>query len=322
MAEMTIVQAVNAALAQEMARDKRVIVLGEDVGKDGGVFRATEGLLAKFGTARVFDTPLSESGIVGASIGLAAAGMVPVAEIQFEGFIYPALDQIISHAGKLRNRSRGKYSLPMVVRAPYGGGIHAPEHHSEAPEAYFAHTPGIKVVIPSTPYDAKGLLASAIRDPDPVVFFEPKRIYRSVKQEVPAKDYTVPLGKAQLAQSGSEVTVISWGAMVRECEAAIKTSGVSCDLVDLRTLTPLDMETIAKSVENTGRVVIVHEAPKTAGFGAEVAARIAEDEILELEAPIVRVAGWDVPMPLPKLEKAYLPGSERIAKAIKKVAEF
>lgn len=324
MTELTLVQAVNQALLQEMERDPRVLVLGEDVGADGGVFRATEGLLAKF-PGRVLDTPLSELGIAGTSIGMAAAGLRPVAEIQFDGFTYPALNQLINHAARLRNRSRGKYHVPLVVRAPYGGGIHAPEHHSEAPEAYYAHTPGLKVVIPSTPYDAKGLLIAAIRDDDPVIFFEPKRIYRSFRQEVPAEAYALPLGKASVLKEGDAVTVVSWGAMARLClEAAeaLEKEKISMELIDLRTISPWDQATVLESVEKTGRCVIVHEAPKQAGFGAEIAATIAEKALLDLEAPIARVAGWDVPMPLYKLEASYLPSVERIVKEVKKTATF
>ena len=325
MVELTLVQAVNQALFQEMERDGRVLVLGEDVGADGGVFRATEGLLAKFGPSRVRDTPLSELGIVGTSIGLAVAGLRPVAEIQFEGFTYAALSQLISHAARLRNRTRGKYHVPLVVRAPYGGGIHAPEHHSEAPETYFAHTPGLSVVIPSTPFDAKGLLAAAIRGQDPVVFFEPKRIYRSFKQEVPEQPYTIPIGKASVLREGDSVTVVSWGAMARLCfEAAAKLEAekISVELIDLRTISPWDEAAVLESVEKTGRCVVVHEAPKQAGFGAEIAATIAEKDVLDLEAPVGRVAGWDVPMPLYKLENFYLPSLERITAAIKKTALF
>ncbi len=324
MAIMNIVQAVNSALLSEMERDERVIVLGEDVGRDGGVFRATEGLWQKF-PDRVFDTPLAESGIVGTSIGLAMYGMRPVAEIQFEGFSYSTLDQIISHAGRIRTRSRGRYTCPIVVRFPYGGGIHAPEHHSESPETYYAHTPGIKVVVPSTPYDTKGLLTSSIRDPDPVVFFEPKRIYRAIKEDVPGEDYTVPIGKARIIRSGNDVSVFCWGAMVPVCmQAADQTIGlgVNCEIIDLRSLSPMDTDAIIKSVEKTGRAVIVHEAPKSCGVGAEIAALISDRNLLYLEAPVARVTGYDVTMPLAKLENYYLPNAERVLQGIEKVMSF
>ena len=324
MAKINIVEAVNLALRQEMARDKKVIVLGEDVGVDGGVFRATEGLIKLFGGERVIDTPLSELGIVGVSIGLAVNGMKPVAEIQFDGFTYGAFDQIISHAGRIRNRSRGRYSCPMVVRFPYSGGIHAPEHHSESPEAIYAHTPGIKVVVPSNPYDTKGLLISAIRDPDPVIFMEPKRIYRAIKEEVPEEEYTVPIGVANAVRQGNDVTLIAWGAMIRVCmEAAEKVKDkIDCEVIDLRSLSPMDTDSIIQSVEKTGRVVIVHEAPRSGGLGAEIAARISEKALLSLEAPIERVTGFDVPMPLHKLENYYLPDAKRVIKGIERVMGF
>ena len=312
------------ALKQEMERDPDVVVLGEDVGVDGGVFRATEGLVQEFGENRVIDTPLSESGIVGVAIGLALYGLKPVAEIQFEGFLYPALDQIISHVGRIRNRSRGRFHVPLVIRFPYGGGIRAPEHHSDSPEALLVHTPGIKVVVPSTPIDAKGLLTSAIRDPDPVLFMEPKRIYRAIVEDVPEDDYTVPLGEAKVVREGTDITLISWGAMVRYSnEAAEKVRDrVSVEVIDLRTLSPMDTATITKSVEKTGRAVVVHEAPRTAGLGAEVTAIINESAFLSLEAPVERVTGFDVPFPQHKLENYYLPNTERIVKAIEKVANF
>ncbi|MBI4175635.1 MAG: alpha-ketoacid dehydrogenase subunit beta [Candidatus Aenigmarchaeota archaeon] len=324
MPNLTIVQAVNYALMQEMARDANVIVLGEDVARNGGVFRATEGLWEKFGDGRVIDTPLAESGIVGVSIGLAAYGFRPVAEIQFDGFTYPAFDQLISHATRIRTRSRGRFSCPLVVRAPYGGGIHAPEHHSEAPEAFYTHMPGVKVVIPSTPYDTKGLLVSAIRDPDPVIFFEPKKIYRAFKQEVPEEDYAIPLGKASVAREGVDVSIFTWGSMVRTClEAAEKIKDrVSVEVVDMRTLSPLDTDAINASVKKTGRVVIVHEAPKSSGVGAEIAALIDRKDLLYLEAPVVRVTGFDTVFPLAKLEKYYMPDASRITKGIEKVMDF
>jgi pyruvate dehydrogenase E1 component beta subunit len=322
--QLNLVGAVRLALKQEMERDPDVVLLGEDIGTDGGVFRATDGLIKEFGENRVIDTPLSESGIVGVAIGLAVYGLKPVAEIQFEGFLYPALDQIISHAGRIRNRSRGRFHVPLVIRFPYGGGIRAPEHHSDSPEALLVHTPGVKVVMPSTPYDAKGLLTSAIRDPDPVLFMEPKRIYRAIVEDVPEDNYVVPLSEAKVVREGTDVTLVSWGAMMRlSREAAEKVKDtVSVEVIDLRTLSPMDTATITKSVEKTGKAIVVHEAPKTAGLGAEIAATINETAFLSLEAPIERVTGFDVPFPQHKLENYYLPDTERIIKAIEKVAAF
>ena len=324
MVQLNLVGAVRLALKQEMERDPDVVLLGEDIGTDGGVFRATDGLIKEFGENRVNDTPLSESGIVGVAIGLALYGLKPVAEIQFEGFLYPALDQIISHAGRIRNRSRGRFHVPLVIRFPYGGGIRAPEHHSDSPEALLVHTPGVKVVMPSTPYDAKGLLTSAIRDPDPVLFMEPKRVYRAIVEDVPEDDYTVPLGEAKIVREGTDVTLVSWGAMMRlSREAAEKVKDtISVEVIDLRTLSPMDTATITRSVEKTGRALAVHEAPRTAGLGAEIAAVINETAFLSLEAPIERVTGFDVPFPQHKLENYYLPDTERIVKAIQKVASF
>lgn len=323
MAKRTLLQAIQSSLEQEMERDPRVVLLGEDVGRNGGVFRATEGLFQRFGTDRVIDTPLAESGIIGSAIGMALAGLRPVAEIQFEGFLLPALDQLASHAGRMRTRTRGQLSVPLVVRCPWGGGIRAPEHHSDSPEALFTHLPGLKVVIPSTPYDAKGLLLAAIRDPDPIIFFEPKRLYRSVRQEVPDEDYTVPIGEARIVREGSDLTVIAWGAMVRDCEDAIAARpNASVELIDLRTLAPLDVDAIVGSVAKTGRAVIVHEAPRTCGLGAELAAIIQEECLLHLEAPVVRVTGLDAVMPLYKLEKAYLPDAARIGKAMDEALGF
>ena len=324
MVQLNLVGAVRLALKQEMERDQDVVLLGEDIGTDGGVFRATDGLIKEFGENRVIDTPLSESGIVGVAIGLALYGLKPVAEIQFEGFLYPALDQIISHAGRIRNRSRGRFHVPLVIRFPYGGGISAPEHHSDSPEALLVHTPGVKVVMPSTPYDAKGLLTSAIRDPDPVLFMEPKRVYRAIVEDVPEDDYTVPLGEAKIVREGADVTLVSWGAMMRlSREAAEKVKDtISVEVIDLRTLSPMDIATITRSVEKTGRALAVHEAPRTAGLGAEIAAVINETAFLSLEAPIERVTGFDVPFPQHKLENYYLPDTERIVKAIQKVASF
>ncbi len=324
MAVLNMVQAINLALKQEMQKDKTVIVLGEDVGKNGGVFRVTEGLWQEFGDERVIDTPLAESAIVGTSTGMAINGMKPVAEIQFDGFSIPTLDQLINHASRMRNRSRGRFHVPMVIRIPYGGGIRALEHHSDSPETHFVHTPGLKVVVPSNPYDAKGLLISAIRDPDPVIFFEPKRVYRAIKQEVPEREYTIPIGKANVTQEGNDVTVIAWGAMVKTVNEAVEkiSEKYSVEVIDVRTLSPLDSETIVNSVKKTGRTVIVHEAPKTLGFGAELVALMNEKALLNLEAPVVRVAGYDVVTPLPKLEKFYLPDADRIVKGIEQVTNF
>jgi pyruvate dehydrogenase E1 component beta subunit len=321
----TLAQAVRDALHDEMLSDETVLVLGEDVGVDGGVFRATEGLVEKFGTDRVIDTPLAESAIIGMSVGLAATGFKPVAEIQFMGFVYPAINQLFSHAARLRNRSRGRLTAPMVVRMPYGGGIHPPEHHSESYESLFLNTPGIKVVVPSNPYDAKGLLISAIRDEDPVLYMEPKRIYRAFRDPVPNGPYTVPIGSAAVPREGDDVTLISWGAMVRVCLDAAEVlahEDVSVEVVDLRTLHPLDRETLLASVVKTGRAVVVHEAPRTNGFGAEISALISEHALLQLEAPVERVAGFDVVFPLAKNEHLYLPNRDRVVKAVNKVLAF
>ncbi|MFQ5863414.1 MAG: alpha-ketoacid dehydrogenase subunit beta [Candidatus Brocadiales bacterium] len=322
MARLNIVQAINLALKQEMRRDKKVVVLGEDVGKSGGVFRATDGLQEEFGDDRVVDTPLSEVGIVGTSIGLATNGMHPVAEIQFSGFLYSAFDQITTHAARIRTRSRGRFTCPMVVRSPYGGGIRALELHSESQEAILAHTPGIKVVIPSRPYDAKGLLISAIRDPDPVVFLEPTRVYRAIKEDVPEKEYTIPLGKANIVREGTDLTVISWGAMMKYTREALEKIKYSAEVIDIRTISPLDSKTIINSVRKTGRCLIVHEAPRTCGFGAEIIAQINEKAFLHMEAPVERVTGFDVPFPMFKLESYYLPDERRILRGVEKVMKF
>jgi len=319
MAKVNMVQAINLALREEMERDGTVVVLGEDVGRDGGVFRTTDGLLKKFGEGRVVDTPLSESAIVGAAIGMAVYGMRPVAEIQFMGFIYPAIDQILSHAARIRSRSRGRYTCPVVIRTPYGAGVKALEHHSESTEALFCHMPGLKVVVPPTPYYAKGLLTSSIRDPDPVIFLEPTRLYRLIKEEVPEGEYLIELGKARVVQEGKDVTVIAWGSMLHRVLEAV---GTESEVIDLMTLYPFDEETVYNSVKKTGRVVIVHEAPKTCGLGAELAASLAEEMMLYLKAPIQRVTGYDVVMPLPKLEDHYLPSLERIQKAVGEVLKF
>jgi len=325
MPELNMVEAINLALHQEMKKDDRVVVLGEDVGKEGGVFRVTTGLQQKFGETRVIDTPLSESGIVGTSIGMAVVGLRPVAEIQFDGFVHPAFDQLVSHAARIRTRSRGRYSCPLVMRFPYGGGIRALEHHSDSFEAFYVHTPGLKVVIPSTPYDAKGLLISSIRDPDPVVFMEPKRIYRAIRQEVPAEEYTLPLGKAEVRRAGSDVSLFCYGAMVREVEKAadaLQSERISCEIVDLRSLFPLDTSAIIDSVKKTGRAVVVHEAPRTCGMGAEIVALINERALLSLQAPVERVTGYDTVMPLYALEHEYMPDPFRIQTAVKKVMNF
>ncbi len=325
MAKRNMVEAVNAGLMEEMERDSAVMVLGEDVGREGGVFRVTDGLQSRFGLERVVDTPLAESAIVGVALGLAVKGFKPVAELQFMGFLPPALDQLISHISRIRNRSRGRYTCPMVIRMPYGGGIHAPEHHSESMEAILAHIPGIKVVIPSTPYDAKGLIVSAIRDPDPVLFLEPKRVYRAIKEEVPDGEYTIPMGEAKVVREGSDVTVICWGAMVREVLRAaemIKEEGINAEVIDLRTVSPLDDPAYLTSVQKTGRVVIVHEAPKTCGLGAEIIARINEKALLSLEAPVERVTGYDTAFPLAKMEEDYLPDPDRILRGIRKTMAF
>ncbi|MCC2663293.1 MAG: 2-oxoisovalerate dehydrogenase [Geminicoccaceae bacterium] len=325
MAETTLVGAVTMALAHAMAEDPSVVVLGEDVGANGGVFRATQGLLERFGAERVIDTPLAELAIGGLAVGMAAAGLRPVAEIQFSGFIYPALDQIVSHAARLRNRTRGRLSCPMVLRAPCGGGIHAPEHHSESNEAMFAHVAGLRVVIPSSPQRAYGLLLAAIRDPDPVVFLEPARIYRAVKQDVPDDGAALPLDTCFVLREGRDITLITWGGLVKETLAAaeaLNEEAVSAEVIDVATLKPLDAETILASIEKTGRCVIVHEAPRTGGFGAEIAARIAESGLLSLQAPIERVAGYDTVMPLPRLEHHYLPNAARILAAARRVLAF
>lgn len=319
---LNLVEAINLGLKQEMIKDKNVIILGEDVGVDGGVFRVTDNLLKKFGEKRVIDTPLAESGIVGMSIGMAIAGLKPVAEMQFEGFMLPAFDQLVNHATRIRNRSRGRFSCPLVIRSPIGGMVKALEHHSESPETYYVHTPGLKVVIPSTPYDAKGLIVSAIRDPNPVIFFEPKRIYRAIKQEVPEKEYLIPIGKANIRREGDDLTLISWGAMVRECEKAIENIKASIELIDLRTLKPLDIETIINSVKKTGRCVIVQEAPKTLGLSSEIISIINDKALLSLEAPVERITGLDTIVPLAKLEKYYNPSVERIVYGINKVLKY
>lgn len=325
MALINILEAVNKTLEQQMEKDPTVVVLGEDVGYEGGVFRATAGLQQKFGEERSFDTPLAEAGIIGTSIGMAINGLKPVAEIQFSGFMFPAYNQIATHVARYRNRSRGKYHLPMVIRMPYGGGIRALEHHSESLETLFAHIPGLKLVIPSTPYDAKGLLTAAIKDPDPVIFMEPKRIYRAFKQEVPDEEYIVPIGKAKLVKEGKDITVVAWGALAREVEKAIKLVeeyGISVELIDLRTIAPLDRETVIQSVQKTGRFLVVHEAVKSFGPGAELISIVNEKAFLSLEAPPTRLTGFDITVPLPKGEHHFIIDPQRIAYEIRKVVRY
>ena len=325
MSMLTLVGAVRDALACEMAADPAVVVFGEDVGREGGVFRATEGLQSRFGVERCFDTPLSEAGIVGAAIGMAVGGLKPVVEIQFSGFSYPALDQLINHAARMRNRTRGALSVPLVVRMPYGGGIGAPEHHSESPEALYAHVPGLKVVIPSTPYDAKGLLIAAIRDPDPVIVLEPKRIYRSLKQEVPVEGYTLAIGRALVLQEGTDLTLVSYGAQLKEAREAVAhlgQEGASVELIDLRTIFPLDRETLGASVRKTGRLLVVHEGPRSFGVAAEVITLILEEAFLYLQAPPVRLTGADTVFPLPRAECLYLIESRRIAAEARRLLAF
>jgi pyruvate dehydrogenase E1 component beta subunit len=322
---LNMVQALNQAMFQEMEKDERVIILGEDVGVDGGVFRVTDGLFAKFGGTRVIDTPLAESAIVGAAIGMAVFGLRPIAEIQFMGFIFPACNQIIVHAARIRNRSRGRFTVPLLVRMPYGAGVRAPEHHSESTEALLCHIPGLKVVVPSNPYDAKGLLISSIRDDDPVIFLEPTKIYRAGRQEVPEETYEIPLGQAKIAREGEDLTIIAWGAMVPVVQKAAEMAeenNIFPEIIDLRTLSPLDRETIVNSVKKTGRALIVHEAPKTCGFGAEIAAAINEKALLNLEAPVVRVTGQDITVPLLKSEDYYYVNPERVFYGIKKIMEW
>ncbi len=320
MGKLNIVQAINQALQQEMERDPDVIVMGEDVAIDGGVFRVTQGLLDKFGPDRVIDTPLAELGIIGTAVGLAAYGMKPVAEIQFMGFTYAGLEQLFSHASRIRSRSRGAFSCPLVVRTPYGIGIKPPELHSESSEALFAHMPGLKVVIPSNPYNAKGLLVSAIRDPDPVLFMEASRLYRSVKSDVPEELYSIPLGKANIYQEGSEITVVAWGTMLHR--AAEASEEFDCEIIDLQTIRPFDEDTVINSVKKTGRLVVVHEAPRVGGFGAEVAALVAEEAFGYLKAPVVRVTAPDAVVPMARLEDHYMPGQEMIKKAFEKVMQY
>ena len=325
MAHLTLIQAITDGLRCALRQDERVVVFGEDVGENGGVFRATDGLFKEFGRRRVIDTPLSEGGILGAAIGMAAYGLRPIPEIQFDGFLPMAFDQMLSHASRLRWRSRGRFSCPLVLRVPYGAGIHAPEHHSDSPEAYYLHTPGLKVVVPSNPYDAKGLLLAAIDDPDPVLFFEPKRIYRAIRQEVPAQPYVTPLGKAQVLAQGNDVTVVSFGSMMPLAKRAVERAsalGIKADLIDVRTVWPLDVEAITRSVAKTGRCVVVQEAPRTASFGSEIVALVHEKAFDALRSPVVRVAGFDTAVPYYRMENDYLPNEARILAGIQKAVEY
>ncbi len=325
MTEMTMVEAVNLAMAKAMAEDERVLVLGEDVAADGGVFRATVGLLERFGPERVHDTPLAETAIAGISIGLATQDFRPVTEIQFTGFIYPAIDQMVNHASRLRNRTRGRLSCPMVLRSPCGGGIRAPEHHSESPEAMFAHIPGLRVVVPSSPSKAYGLLLAAIRDPDPVVFLEPTRLYRAVKEEVADDGEALPLDQCFIERAGNDITMIAWGAMLREALAAaaeLEEDGISAEVIDVASLSVLDADTITRSVAKTKRCLIIHEAAGNGGFGGEIAARVAETCFFSLLAPVTRICGYDTVMPLAKLESQYIPSAARIGKAARHLMEY
>lgn len=319
MPNITLLEAITQALAYELNQDENIVIFGEDVGKNGGVFRATAGLQKRFGERRVFDSPLAESMIAGLAVGMSAQGLKPVAEFQFMGFIYPALNQIISHAARMRNRTRGRLHCPLVFRAPFGGGIHAPEHHSESTEALFAHIPGLQVVIPSSPKRAYGLLLAAMRNPDPVIFLEPKRIYRLVKQPVPDDGEALPLGSCFTLKTGDDVTLISWGASIHEtmqAARALENDGVSCEVIDVATIKPLDIDTILTSVEKTGRAVIIHEAAKSGGVGAEISAQIMENSMDALLAPVQRVTGYDVTMPYFQLEKYYLPSVDRIKQSV------
>ncbi|MGH8949945.1 MAG: alpha-ketoacid dehydrogenase subunit beta [Acidimicrobiia bacterium] len=324
MSEVTLAQALNGALATALESDERVVLLGEDIGRTGGVFRITDGLREKYGEDRVFDTPVAESGIVGAAFGMAIAGLRPVAELQFLGFSYPAYDQIINHVARIRNRSNHRFTAPLVIRVPFGGGIGAAEHHSESTEAVYTHIPGLKVVVPSTPSDARGLLLGAIEDPDPVLFLEPIRLYRAIKEEVADSYFTTEIGPLRVEREGDDITLISWGAMMKETRAAalqLEESGVSVEVLDLRTLSPLDHDGIVDSATKTGRVVVVHEAPRTAGMGAEVVAIVQEQALYSLLAPVRRVTGWDTVFPLKRSEGHYLPSVDRIVRAAERTLE-
>ena len=324
MSELTLAQSLNGALATALEFDERVVLLGEDIGRTGGVFRITDGLRDKYGENRVFDTPVAESGIVGAAFGMAIAGMRPVAELQFLGFSYPAYDQIINHVARIRNRSNHRFTAPLVIRVPFGGGIGAAEHHSESTEAIYAHIPGLKVVVPSTPADARGLLLAAIEDPDPVLFLEPIRLYRAVKEDVPELYYTTEIGPLRVEREGEDITLVSWGAMMKETRSAatqLEESGASVEVLDLRTLSPIDAESLVRSATKTGRVVVVHEAPRTAGMGAEVAAIVQEQALYSLAAPVRRVTGWDTVFPLKRSEGHYLPTVDRIVRVAQETLE-
>ncbi len=324
MAELNIAQALNGALDTALSADDRVVLLGEDIGRAGGVFRITDGLRERHGAQRVIDTPVAESGIVGAAFGMAVAGLRPVAEIQFLGFSYPAYDQVVNHVARIRNRTNHRFTAPMVVRIPFGGGIGAAEHHSESTEAVYAHVPGLKVVVPSTPRDARGLLLAAIEDPDPVIFLEPIRLYRAVKEDVPEIYYKTDIGPIRVERTGTDISLISWGAMMKETRQAatsLEQSGISVEVIDVRTLTPLDRDGIVASVSKTGRAVVVHEAPRTGGFGAEISATIAERCLYSLQAPVARVTGWDTIFPLKRSEHHYLPSVDRIVSAAERTLE-
>ena len=324
MTTMNLAEAVRAGMDEALGADDRVMLIGEDIGLNGGVFRVSDGLQAKYGSDRVVDTPVAESGIVGTAFGLAVGGMRPIIEIQFMGFSYPGFDQIASHAARMRNRSRHRFTVPMVIRMPFGGGLGAAEHHSESDEALYVNTPGLKVVVPSTPYDAKGLLSAAVADPDPVVFLEPIRLYRAVKEDVPDGPYDVEIGKARVMREGTDVSIITYGAMTKECRAAADTleaEGISAEVIDVRTLVPLDIETIASSVDKTGRAVVVNEASRTGGYAAEIAAQIQEHCLYALLAPIRRVTGWDTVIPLKQTEDYYVPSADRICDAVRTTME-
>jgi 2-oxoisovalerate dehydrogenase E1 component beta subunit len=324
--KLTIIQAITEALDQKLVEDSRVILLGEDIGVNGGVFRATEGLVEKHGPDRVIDTPLAESGIIGSAIGLALNGMIPVPEIQFLGFIYPAFEQVVSHAARIRHRTSGQFHVPMVIRTPYGAGIRGPELHSESVETFFAHTPGLKVVAPSNPYDAKGMLIAAIEDPDPVIFLEPTRLYRAFKEEVPEEMYRVPLDKARVVQEGRDISIFAWGSMLRVAMQAAKQieqeKGWSCEVIDLRSIAPLDRDTIIASVKKTGRALVVQEAHKTGGMGSEIISLINDEALLYLRAPVKRISGFDVPVPFFTLEDEYLPTPDRVKQGIAETIQF
>lgn len=319
--QMTMIEAINSALTLELERDKRVVLFGEDIGANGGVFRVTEHLQEKFGEQRVFDTPLAESGIIGTAIGMAVYGLHPIAEIQFAGFIYVCMNQLVSQAARMRYRSAGAFTCPLVVRAPYGGGVRTPEMHSDSLEGVFLQTPGLKVVVPSNPHDAKGLLASAVADPDPVLFLENIKLYRSFRQETPAEHFSIPLGKANVVQEGSDVSIFAYGAMVSVALEAAKKSGISCEVIDLRTVWPLDEEAIVASVEKTGRAIVVHEAPRAGGIGAEITAIINEKCLYSLTKPVARVTGYDTPFPVPGVEDYYVPTPGKVLAALQEVME-